>query len=72
MNLWKFKIRSLSVIYSERGARIFYVLLKATNEKDAVKELKQHKFTDRWWEEHLILDVESLDEIWFIQDIKEG
>lgn len=64
MKLWKFKFRSLTV-QPEKTYFWEFCLLHAKNEKDAVQEIRMNKFSQAWWENTLILEIENLGEIWY-------
>jgi hypothetical protein len=42
-----------------------YAVLSAVTEREAVTQIRTKKFTGTWWDEHLILEVDDLGELWF-------
>lgn len=69
MTLWKVTMRRLGVVRSECGPFTKFIALdgKITSDKDAANYLKANHFTQDWWEETLLCDIEYVDELWYVQ-----
>ena len=65
MHLWRFKLRTLAHSRDGRTVSTEYAVLSAVTEREAVTQIRTKKFTGTGWDEHLILEVDDLGELWW-------
>lgn len=64
-HVWLIRLAAIDMTgVKSNTARQFPVVTPLTSAKDVSHWLRHTKFTQTWWEEHTIIDILDLGEVW--------